>query len=136
LPSRIGSIASKAAGPPPAPNPAPALAPLPVPAVPLKSSRRTSSQDARRWSARTASSDYSTPKGKEARKSHSYWPAPPGVESPVERTLSPSAYGRLPFASAKHSNTKNNRMSTGAESTASSILRKDSDAENQAPHYT
>jgi hypothetical protein len=141
LPSRVGSIASKAAGPAPAPNPAPAPAPtlapapIPVPAVPLKSSRR-SSQDAIRWSARTVSSEYSIPKGKETRKSHSYWPAPPGVESPVGRTLSPSASSRLPFASAKPSNTKYNRMSTGAESNASSVLRMDDDAENQAPHYT
>ena len=78
LPSRVGSIASKATRHAPAPNsaPAPAPAPVPVPAVPLKSSRR-SSQDAGRWSARTVSSEYSTPKGKEAKKSHSYWPAPP-----------------------------------------------------------
>ena len=82
------------------------------------------------------SSEYSIPKGKEARKSHSYWPAPPGVENPVDRNLSPSASGRLPFASAKPSNTKNYRMSTGAESTASSFLRMDDDTENQIPHYT
>jgi hypothetical protein len=150
LPSRVGSIASKATAPASAPTPAPALAPapasapsstpapapgpVPAPAVPLKSSRRTS-QDVTRWSARTASSDYSIPKGKETRKSHSYWPAPPGVESPVDRTLSPSASGRLPFASAKPPNARNNRISTGAESTASSLLRMDDDAENQAPHY-
>lgn len=82
------------------------------------------------------SSEYLAPKGKEVRKSHSYWPAPPGVESPVDRNSSPSTSGRLPFASAKPSNTKNYRMSTGAESTASSFLRMDDDTENHIPHYT
>jgi Transient receptor potential (TRP) ion channel/ML-like domain len=137
LPSRVGSVASKTAGPAPAPTPAPAPAPAPIPAptVPLKISRKTS-PDARRWSARTVSSEYLAPKGKEVRKSHSYWPAPPGVESPVDRNSSPSTSGRLPFASAKPSNTKNYRMSTGAESTASSFLRMDDDTENQIPHYT
>jgi hypothetical protein len=130
LPSRVASDASKSARH--APNPAP----VPVPAVPLKSSRRTSSQDGGRFSALSALSEYSVAKGKETKKRDSYWPAPPRVESPADRTLSPSASGRLPFASAKASNKKNNRMSTGAESTASSVLRMDDDIENQEPSYS
>ena len=130
LPSRIVSDASKAVRPDPTPAPAPA------PAVPLKHSRRTPSQDAGRMSALSALSEYSIAKGKETKKRDSYWPVPPGVDSPVDRTLTPSASGRLPFASAKASSAKNNRMSTGAESTASSVFRTDEDVENQAPHYT
>ena len=129
MPSRVISDASKAARPDLAP------APVPAPAVPLKSSRRTLSQDAARMSALSASSEYSIPKGKETKKRDSYWPAPPRVDSPVDRTLSPSASGRLPFANAKASNTKNNRMSAGADSVASSVFRTEDDVENQAPYY-
>ena len=133
MPSRVGSDASKAARPDPAP------APVPAPAVPFRSSRRTPSQDAGRisaLSALSASSEYTIPKGKETKKRDSYWPAPPRVDSPVDRTLSPTTSGRLPFASAKVSNNRNNRMSTGAESAVSSVFRTDDDVENQAPRYT
>ena len=129
LPSRVSSNTSKPA------RPAPALAPVPAPAVPLKSPRRTSSQDAGRLSALSASSEHSIPKGKETKKRESYWPAPPVTSSPVGRMLSPSSSGRLPFASAKASNTKSNRMSTGAESTTSSVFQTEDDIENQAPHH-
>jgi hypothetical protein len=127
LPSRVASDASRPAQATPEPIP------VPAPSVPLKSSRRTSFPDSRRFSG--ASSEYSISKGKETKKRDSYWPAPPTVEESHSRPLSPSASGRLPFASAKASTNKNKRMSTGAESTASSVLRMGDDVENQAPHY-
>jgi hypothetical protein len=127
LPSRVASDASRPT------KPAPEAVPVLAPVVPLKSSRRASLQDAGRFSA---PSEYSVPKGKETKKRDSYWPAPPRIESSNGRTSSPSASGRLPFASGKASNPKSKRMSSGAESTASSVLRMDDDIEDQVPHFT
>ena len=151
MPSRIGSQTSRKAGPPPATETAP-----PVPAVPQRSTKRTYSNElgdptavrmsdlssSPRDSSPNVDSRSMSPRNRESKQSNlsaggrkrdSYWPVHRLSSSNVPK-IQPSPSGRIPFSEAQNTAPKDNRLSTGANSTVSSAYPNE--AENQTPVVT
>lgn len=123
LPSRIGSQASKASkkkGQPPE-----SFVP-PVPAIPRKSSRRTSSQDA----ADRLAAGFPRTRLSTVMASPLGTPQKPTHDGPSTSHTQDAA--RVPFQNVQAANARNNRYSNGAGSTSSSLMQREG-AENQNP---